>query len=64
MSPVPGCVRTWTCPDCSAIHDRDTNAARNILALATGAIGPKVMRGKDERSQAKKDPNHAGEKQL
>ncbi|NJP34366.1 RNA-guided endonuclease InsQ/TnpB family protein [Micromonospora thermarum] len=25
-------VRAWTCPGCDAVHDRDVNAARNILA--------------------------------
>ena len=30
-------VRTWECSLCGAIHDRDVNAARNILALGRSA---------------------------
>jgi putative transposase len=30
--PKPLSVRSWTCPVCGAEHDRDLNAARNVLA--------------------------------
>jgi len=31
--PKPLGVRQWTCAACGAVHDRDLNAARNIVAL-------------------------------
>ena len=41
---LPLAVRVWECPECRAIHDRDVNAARNILAagLAVLAFGENV----------------------
>ena len=34
--PKPLSVRNWTCAACGARHDRDVNAARNILAAGRG----------------------------
>ena len=31
--PKPLNVRKWTCAACGRVHDRDVNAARNIVAL-------------------------------
>ena len=40
-------VRAWTCGECGSVHDRDVNAAKNILAAgqAVTACGPGARPG-------------------
>jgi putative transposase len=47
-------VRTWVCSECGETHDRDVNAARNILSA--GRCAPSVSGNESKPSEAPPSP--------
>ena len=64
LDSLPLAIRQWTCPACDMRHDRDINAAKNVLAagLAVNACGEAIRPGRAMPASAR--PNEAGSPRL
>jgi putative transposase len=54
MSSLDISIREWTCPVCGVHHDRDVNAAKNILRQ-----GLNILSGLGTKSDIKQKPKEA-----
>jgi putative transposase len=59
---LPLAVREWRCEKCQSIHDRDVNAAKNLLRFSTGS-SPGIYACEDTSDGAGKTASHVSLKQ-
>lgn len=60
---MPLSIREWTCADCGAVHDRDANAARNLVPNTGGLPGIHAS-AESLKSGAHRKRNYNGEGSL